>query len=229
MIKRQLPPAPGYSLILQPQLRLDRTQQYLPIRGSRSRVNLNLSSRCGPHEIRREKGDMVLDAMTRSLLHGLSGGGGCAAKTDTVGEKRSLRKKGLCANSGSERMSEMRETSVQTSSPGAPFSLMHAKKVIRAASLEEWQKQYAKGSTGCAARFEDYDTFHREGVALETGIDARIDCEAALPENYGQRNKKRINVNPSGRVSSERIKPEGSSVPGTLTEISTCRTILLRP
>ncbi|GBP96393.1 hypothetical protein EVAR_90490_1 [Eumeta japonica] len=52
-------------------------------------------------------------------------------------------------------MPESRVTSVQTNSPGAPpspktaadydrFPLSYAKKVIRAASLEEWQQRYAE-------------------------------------------------------------------------------------
>ncbi|GBP73625.1 hypothetical protein EVAR_49247_1 [Eumeta japonica] len=39
-------------------------------------------SRCGPYRMARQRGDIVLDATTRSLLHGLPGGYGRAAKSD---------------------------------------------------------------------------------------------------------------------------------------------------
>ncbi|GBP96045.1 hypothetical protein EVAR_63144_1 [Eumeta japonica] len=69
--------------------------------------------------------------------------------------ERSLRKAGLCACSGLERMPEPRVTSSPGGRPhqedGSGLQSVFAvasEKVIRAVSLEEWQQRYAEGSTG---------------------------------------------------------------------------------
>ncbi|GBP39694.1 hypothetical protein EVAR_25518_1 [Eumeta japonica] len=74
-------------------------------------------------------GNLVLDAPTRSLLHGFPGGDGRAIESDMKGE-------------------EWFAALVKTAAVYDRFPLSHAKKVIRVASLEEWQERYAKGSTG---------------------------------------------------------------------------------
>ncbi|GBP59426.1 hypothetical protein EVAR_80753_1 [Eumeta japonica] len=82
------------------------------------------ANRCGSYRMARWRRDLILDGTTRSLLRGLPGEDGRAAKSDTEGgtSPRSLRKAGLCAYSGLERMPELRETSVQMSSPGSPLT-----------------------------------------------------------------------------------------------------------
>ncbi|GBP86458.1 hypothetical protein EVAR_67498_1 [Eumeta japonica] len=71
-------------------------------------------SRCSPDRMARRKGDVVPDASTRSFLHGLSGGDGRAAKSDTEGEewRAALTKK--------------------TAADYDRFPLSHAKKAIKA-------------------------------------------------------------------------------------------------
>ncbi|GBP42346.1 hypothetical protein EVAR_29603_1 [Eumeta japonica] len=41
----------------------------------------------GPHRMAGRRGDMLLNATTRFLLHGISGGDGRVAKSDTESEK----------------------------------------------------------------------------------------------------------------------------------------------
>ncbi|GBP73389.1 Retrovirus-related Pol polyprotein from type-1 retrotransposable element R1 3 [Eumeta japonica] len=104
-------------------------------------------------------------ATSRSLLHGLSGGDGRAAKSDTEGEEwrnisgivaegRAVRLFWVRAHAGiagNERANELARRAALTKKTAADydqFPLSYAKKVIRAASLEEWQQRYAEGSTG---------------------------------------------------------------------------------
>ncbi|GBP73626.1 hypothetical protein EVAR_49248_1 [Eumeta japonica] len=76
-----------------------------------------------------------------------------------VTSPRSLRKAGLCAFwvrahgviAGNERAYELARRvalTKKTASDYDKFPLSYANKVIRAASLEEWQERYAEGITG---------------------------------------------------------------------------------
>ncbi|GBP56674.1 hypothetical protein EVAR_12353_1 [Eumeta japonica] len=98
----------------------------------RQKPNRGQSS-CGLYRMARRRGDLILDTTTRFLLYRLSDGDGRAAKSDTEGEK------------GRDR--QARSLTKKMDADYNRFLLSYVKKVIMAASLKEWQKQYADEST----------------------------------------------------------------------------------
>ncbi|GBP91217.1 hypothetical protein EVAR_60667_1 [Eumeta japonica] len=143
------------------------------------------------------KGKVVLDVLTQSLLHGISGGDSRAAKSirrvkngkdglvntfsdsrsflevstgqktyhplaheakrdvsEIVAESRAVRlfwvrtHIGIAGNEHADEFARRAALTKKTAADYDRFPLSFAKRVIKAASLEEWQERYAEGSTG---------------------------------------------------------------------------------
>ncbi|GBP46349.1 hypothetical protein EVAR_39727_1 [Eumeta japonica] len=87
-------------------------------------------SRCGLDGMTGRRGDLVLDALTRPLLHGLPGGDGVLQRVtrrvknsndglvNIFSDNRFSLETGLCTYFGLERMAESEDKNMQTMMPG---------------------------------------------------------------------------------------------------------------